>query len=88
MMYLSSREGHLRIIILETENLEEIRKGHCARTPDGAILIAWTPDPEWLAERILASKGDSGLIAAAIDEAAKRPQQPLRPSHDPRHYNL
>lgn len=81
MLYMQGTNG-TKVIVLETENLEEIRKGHPAHTPDDSVVIAWTPDPEWLAARILASDGDAVAIGKAIDEAAKRPQAPLRPRHE------
>lgn len=81
MIYLQSPDGDLKIVVLETANLEEIKKGRPAKTPDGSVLIAWTPDPVWLADRIMDSGGDAKKIAAAIDEAAKRPQKPARPHH-------
>ena len=81
MIYLSG-EG-LKIIVLESANLDEIRKGKPAKTPDGSVLIAWTPDPVWLADKILESDGDAKKIADAIDESAKRPQKPSnRPKHE------
>lgn len=81
MIYLNGEDGQLKIVILETANLEEIKKGRPAKTPDGTVLIAWTPDPVWLADKIMESGGDARKIAALIDEASKRPQKPARPSH-------
>ena len=83
MLYLKSSDGGVSIVVLETANLEEIKKGRPAMTLDGSILIAWTPDPVWLADQILDSGGDPQKIAQAIDEAAKRPQKPTRPYHQP-----
>lgn len=83
MLYMTGED--VKIIILETANLEEIRKGRPAKTPDGAVIIAWTPDPVWLADKIADTHGDARAIARLIDEAAKRPQKPARPSH-PAHY--
>ncbi len=79
MIYLSG-EG-LKLIILETANIEEIKKGHPAKTPDGSVLIAWTPDPVWLADKILETDGDTLAIGRLIEEAAKRPQREPRPHH-------
>lgn len=85
MIYMSGDGGELKIIILETVNLEELKKGRPAKTPDGSVLIAWTPDPVWLADKIMESGGDGKAIARLIDQAAKRPQKPPRPHHPP-HY--
>ncbi len=81
MLYLKSGDGNIRVVILESANLEEIKKGRPAKTPDGEVLIAWTPDPAWLAEKIMDTDGDCKVIAALIDEASKRPQKPTRPHH-------
>lgn len=83
MLYLRTADGHLRIVVLETAQLDELKKGRPAKTPDGSVLIAWTPDPVWLADRVLDSNGDAELIAKAIDEASKRPEKPPgRPYHE------
>jgi len=80
MIYLSG-DG-LKIIILESANLDELRKGHPARTPDGSVVIAWTPDPVWLADRLMDMDGDGETIGRLIDEAAKRPEKAgPRPYH-------
>lgn len=81
MIYMSG-EG-VKIVILETANLEELKKGRPAKTPDGAVLIAWCPDPAWLAEQLAESGGDVATIARLIDEAAKRPEKPTRPYFPP-----
>lgn len=82
MLYMTGTGG-MKIIVLETANLEELKKGRPAKTPDGSVLIVWTPDPVWLADRILDSGGNAGKIAALINEAAKRPEKPgPRPKHE------
>jgi len=82
MLYMTA--GDVKIIILETGNLEEIKKGRPAHMPDNSVMIAWTPDPVWLADKIMESNGDGALIGKYIDEASKRPQKPTnRPHHNP-----
>lgn len=82
MIYLKSPDGELRIVVLESANLDELKKGRPAKTPDGSVLIAWTPDPVWLADKLMDSGGDTAKIAALIDEASKRPEKPApRPKH-------
>lgn len=78
MIYMT---GDVTIVVLESANLEEIKKGRPAKTPDGKVVICWTPDPVWLADKIADSDGDGATIAKLIDEAAKRPQKPARPHH-------
>lgn len=80
MIYLSG-DG-IKIIVLESANLDEIRKGRPAKTPDGSVLIAWTPDMVWLADNLMDCDGDAVKIGQLIDEASKRPERPgPRPKH-------
>lgn len=81
MLYMTS--GELKIIVLETANIEELKNGRPAKTPDGKVLIAWTPDPVWLADKIMDTGGNGAEIGRLIDEASKRPQKPTnRPKHE------
>lgn len=80
MIYLKGED--VKIIVLEAGNLEQIKAGRPAKTPDGSVLIAYSPDPVWLADKLLDTDGDAAKIAALIDEAGKRPQRdPKRPTH-------
>lgn len=82
MIYLKSADGSLKIVVLESANLEALKAGKPAKTADGSVLIAWTPDPVWLADKLMDCDGDGAAIGRLIDEAAKRPQQPSpRPKH-------
>lgn len=82
MIYMKSADGEVRIVILESANLDAIRAGKPAKTPDGSVLICWTPDMVWLADKLADSKGDAEVIANLIDEASKRPQAATpRPYH-------
>jgi hypothetical protein len=84
MLYLKSPDGELRIIVLESASLEELKAGRPAKTADGSVLVAWTPDPVWLADKIMDTGGDAAAIGRLIDEAAKRPEKPApRPTHRP-----
>ena len=86
MIYMKGSD--LTIIVLESANLEELKNGHPAKSPDGKVLIAWTADPVWLADKIMDSGGDAHLIGKLIDEAAKRPEKPSRPYHKPHQTTL
>lgn len=82
MLYLKSADGALKIVVLETANLEALKAGRPAKTADGSVLIAWTPDPVWLADKLMDCDGDGAAIGRLIDEAAKRPEKPgPRPKH-------
>ena len=74
MLYMTG--DNVTIIVLETGNLEELKKGRPATTPDGKIVFAWTPDPVWLADQIAHSGGDGEAIAKLIAEGAKRAEKP------------
>lgn len=83
MLYLQTADGKLKIVILEAGNIEQLKQGRPAKTPDDTVLIAYTPDPVWLADKLLDCDGDAKEIARLIDEAAKRPQkEPNRPKHE------
>jgi len=82
MIYLEGKG--IKVLILETANLEELKKGRPAKSPDGSVVVAWTPAPQWLAEQIDKTQGDAKAIAALIDESAKMPQEPDRPRHEPK----
>ena len=79
MLYLT---GDVALIVLESANIEKIKSGMPAKTPDGKVIIAWTPDPVWLADKIMDSDGSAAEIARLIDESTKRPQKPDRPKHE------
>ena len=82
VIYLSGDDGKLKIVILETANLEELKKGRPAKSPDGTVVVAWTADPVWLADKLMDCDGDPKKIAALIDEATRRPEKPSpRPHH-------
>lgn len=82
MLYMKSADGGLKIVVLEAGNLEQLKAGRSAKTPDGSVLIAYTPDPVWLADKLMECDGDAAKIAALIDEASRRPQKPTnRPKH-------
>ena len=88
MIYLTSADKSVRIVVLETANLEELKKGRPARTPDGSVLIAWTPDPVWLADKLMDTNGDATAVGRLIDEASQRPEKPSRPHHKPHEHKF
>jgi hypothetical protein len=76
MIYLASSDGLTKIIVLETANLERLKEGKPAISPDRTVMIAWTPDPAWLVEKLAETGGDARKIAKLIDEARSRPENP------------
>lgn len=84
MIYMKSDDGSFKLIVLETANLDELKKGRPARTPDGSVVIAWTPDPVWLSGQLGDTDGSMECIADLIEQAAKRQEiPPSRPYHPP-----
>ncbi len=85
MIYLKTKDDGLRVLVLESGNLDQLRAGRPAVAPDKSVIVAYTPDPVWLADRLLGvPDGDLGAVARLIDEASRRPQKdPARPSHAP-----
>lgn len=85
MIYLQTKEGPT-IVVLETANLEKMKAGNPAVTPDKLICIGWTPDMPWLAEQLqkLFEKGDpdGAEVGKLIDESTKRPENPTPPRKD------
>ena len=76
MLYIYAEDQSLKVIVLETANLEELKKGRPAYTSDKSVCIAWTPDISWLASEISKTNGDASKIAELIDAATKRPENP------------
>lgn len=77
MIYLQG-DG-IKIVILETANLEKIKAGRPAVTPDQSVMICWTPDPGWLSEQLKKCDGDAVEIGKLIDAARSRPENPTPP---------
>lgn len=81
MIYLKSADGTVKIVVLESANIEAIKAGRPAKTADGSVLIAWTPDVVWLADKLMDSDGDAAEIGRLIDEAARRPERQIGRAH-------
>lgn len=77
MIYLTDKGDKLKILVLEPGNVERIMAGEPAVSPDQSVIVAYTPDPVWLAEQLIrVDAGDAKAIGRLIDEAAKRPPGP------------
>lgn len=73
MLYLQG-EG-VKVVVLERANIDAILAGKPAKTPDDSVVICFTPDPVWLADKIQGTDGDATAIGRLIDEAARRPER-------------
>lgn len=74
MIYME--DGPKRLIILESRELEELRKGRKMVTPDELTLLCWSPDLVWLSDRLIHTRGKGLEIGQAIEESQKRPDKP------------
>ena len=63
MLYLKMYDGKLHVIVLESANLDALKNGLSAKTPDGTIQIFWSPD------------GSGTAVATVIQESLKRPEK-------------
>ena len=74
----------VKIIVLESRNLEHMKGGQPLITPDQSVIVAWTPDPEWVRDRLQElPDGDIGGIGRVLEESAKRPQKEVPPMFAP-----
>lgn len=74
MIFLTAPGGRLRVVVIDTDEHGQLKAAHPLLTPDKSIMLAWTPDPVWLLERIRMRPGTAQDIARTIDQAARRPQ--------------
>jgi hypothetical protein len=92
MIYISVGPKNQRLIILDAHNLEALKKGKQAATPDKHVMIAYTPDIGWTAEQLIQMSGvfvgSGGLVGidpfkldAILEEGLTRPIAPQQPEH-------
>lgn len=62
-----------RVIIISDGHLKRLKDGRPLKTPDGEVVICWTPDEPWLAERIADTNGDTTKVADLLAESLTRP---------------
>lgn len=74
MIYIKTRGGGKRVVILEPGNLQHLQDAGLVKSPDGEIVILYTPDMLWFQEealkRSLFADGsfDPGELQKLIDE--------------------
>ena len=73
MIFLTAPGGRLRVVVIDDPEHARLKAAAPMLTPDRSIMLAWTPDPAWLLERIRTGPGTAQDIARAIDQAARRP---------------
>jgi hypothetical protein len=72
MLYFNTSNGQ-HIVILEPENLEALKTGQFAVSPNKAVMIAYTPDAEWLQDQLITHVHD--LTPESLDYMIKKSQQ-------------
>lgn len=67
----------MRLLVLETDELETILEGERLVTPDGEVFVCWTHDMSWMQEKVAAKFADCDGEFDSVDElialATKRP---------------
>lgn len=80
MIYLNNAGGQ-HFVILEPGNLDALKAGKFARTPNNAVIMAYTPDLEWLQEQLI-GRVDSlnpEVLEHLLEEGKSRPEKRDRP---------
>jgi hypothetical protein len=82
MLYFTTREGQ-HILVLEPEHFKFLKDGEFLKSPDKAVLLAYSPDAEWLGEQMIANAENltPALISKLIAESQKRPEKKNIPYH-------
>lgn len=86
MIYIVTRE-HEHIVILEPQNLKQIREG-VVHTPPQAIprfLITYSPDIEWTSARIKEAVEDGAIGASELQEIIREGHQRAEVATRPHH---
>ncbi|MGA9668104.1 MAG: hypothetical protein WBQ94_02795 [Terracidiphilus sp.] len=79
MIFLAT-DGGLQIILLEADNLANLKTGTILKTPIGNTIFAYTPDAKWtineLTEMLKTCNGtpDPKLLEFILAEGMKRPE--------------
>jgi hypothetical protein len=87
MIYLKLVDGR-HIVILEPGNLRELeRGGNPAVSPDKEVMVAYTPDVEWLNEKLMECRAELNqspeLLDDLLKQSQKRPRVEERPYRPP-----
>jgi hypothetical protein len=82
MIYLALHNGQ-RIIVIDSHNIDAMKKGEPVKTPDKHVMIAYTPDIGWLTEHMvqMGSSLDPERFDALLKEGLNRPIASVLPQH-------
>jgi hypothetical protein len=87
MLALRTTQGQT-LYILEPSNLDKLKNGEPIQLSNGD-LIAYSPDPEWVMDRVIAEFGkmNPAKLDNVLKESLKRPEVRDRPHHSPIYLN-
>ena len=76
MIYFTAAD--IRVLVLEPENIERLKQGRPAHSPDNSVFLYYTPDSMWLAgkvQEIVDSDGtlDVAAFESLVQEGLNRP---------------
>jgi hypothetical protein len=86
MLYFNTSYGQ-HVVILEPESLETLKTGEFVKSPNKVVLIGYTPDAEWLGEKIMENMDNltPELLDRLISESQQRPEKRGRAYHPTMH---
>lgn len=82
MLYMITEKG-LKVLVVNSQNLEKLKEGRPLMTMDGSVFVAWTPDLQWVADQVqeYAKTCEGALPLGSIIEASlSRPEKPFTPT--------
>jgi len=78
MLYATTESG-LKVIVVDSRNLEMLRAGYPLKTFDESVYVAWTPDLQWVTDQVReCSEADrcgphlGDIIQASLSRPEKR----------------
>lgn len=90
MLYITTTDGR-HVLILEPSNIEKMKAGTPAITPDKKVTVAYCPDMEWLQGQIRQASITENITQEVLDrllnEGLTKPEKirtPIatEPAHD------
>ena len=89
MIYIPGGDGTRALIILEPANIDWIKDGKVAVSPDQQVGVMYSPDTHWLGQQLLTAMKAGILNPAVLDDLVKesqaRPEVWYRDPHPMRH---
>lgn len=82
MLYFRTQDDR-HILILEPENLEALQSRDFVKSPNNTVILALTPDAEWLQTELIARAGKISpeILEALLKESQTHPEKKGRAYH-------